>query len=97
MCKPIKRLVMISTVLVAAILPAAASARPILPDTAPFTASAFTVPAPTPPPAHAAAASAAGFHWDDAGLGAAGMLVLMGVGSGAAFAVRRRSTGPATS
>lgn len=97
MCKPIKRLIMLATVLAAAIIPAAVSARPILPDIQPFTASASTVPAPTQPPADAAAASATGFHWDDAGLGAAGMLVLMGVGSGAALAVHRRSTRPATS
>jgi hypothetical protein len=32
-----------------------------------------------------------GFQWDDAGLGAAGMLVLVGVGSGTVVAVRRRS------
>ena len=97
MSMPIKRLIMLATVLAAAIIPAAASARPILPDIAPSTASASTVPAPTQPPADAAAASATGFHWDAAGLGAAGMLVLMGVGSGAALAVRRRSTRPATS
>ena len=97
MCKPIKRLVMIATVLAAAILPAAASAGPILPDLEPYTASGYAVPAATPPPAHIAAASAEGFHWDDAGLGAAGMVVLMGVGAGATLVVRRRSTRPVTS
>ncbi len=34
-----------------------------------------------------------GFQWGDAGLGAAGMLVLLGAGSGAVVAVRRRSGG----
>jgi hypothetical protein len=34
---------------------------------------------------------AQGFHWDDAGVGAAGMLVLVGVGSSALVAMRRRT------
>ncbi len=97
MCKPIQRLVMIATVLAAAILPAVASAQRVLPDIVPFTTSASTALAPTPPAARAAAATSAGFHWDDAGLGAAGMLVLMGAGAGATLAVRRRSTRPVTS
>jgi hypothetical protein len=96
MCKTIKRLVMIATVLAAAIIPSVASARPILPDIAPFTASAFTAQAPTPPPAHAAATTSPSFHWHDAGLGAAGMLVLIGLGTGATVAVRRRSARPVT-
>ncbi len=39
----------------------------------------------------AATASPQGFQWDDAGIGAAGALVLLGVGSGAAVALRRRT------
>lgn len=31
-----------------------------------------------------------GFHWDDAGIGAAGMLVLLGIGAGSAGVVTRR-------
>jgi hypothetical protein len=97
MCKPIKRLAMIATVLAAAALPAASSARPALPDIEPYTVGAFTVQTPTPPLAHAAAARSTGFHWDDAVFGAAGMLALMGVGSGTVVAVRRRSARPVTS
>jgi hypothetical protein len=31
-----------------------------------------------------------GFHWGDAGIGAAGVLALMGIGAGATLVVRRR-------
>jgi hypothetical protein len=34
--------------------------------------------------------SQGGFQWGDAGIGAAGMIVLLGTGAGAAGAVRRR-------
>lgn len=36
------------------------------------------------------ATSQGGFQWGDAGIGAAGMMVLLGTGAGAAGAVRRR-------
>jgi hypothetical protein len=84
MCKFVKHLVMVATVLAAAIIPAAASARPVRPDIAPFSVS-------PPPVQHAPAAQAPGFSWHDAGVGAAGMLVLIGLGSGAVLAVRRRA------
>lgn len=73
----------------AAALPAGAQARP------------FFDPAPvhTAPPARvvtvAQAPSANGpasFQWDDAGIGAAGAIVLLGAGAGAATTIRRRRT-----
>jgi hypothetical protein len=87
MCKSIKRLVMIAIVLAAAIIPAAASARPVPPDIAPYSVG--------PPAAqHVSATPSSGFSWHDAGFGAAAMLVLIGVGTGAAVVMRRRSTRP---
>ena len=41
-------------------------------------------------PAGATATSQGGFQWGDAGIGAAGMIVLLGTGAGAAGAMRRR-------
>lgn len=38
------------------------------------------------------ATSPGGFQWGDAGIGAAGMVVLLGTGAGAAGAMRRRRT-----
>ena len=40
--------------------------------------------------AHAGATSHSPFQWGDAGIGAAGTIVLLGAGAGAAGAVRRR-------
>jgi hypothetical protein len=40
--------------------------------------------------ARAAASSSQGFQWDDAGIGAAGAVVLLGAGAVASGAVRRR-------
>jgi hypothetical protein len=47
--------------------------------------------APAPPPS-AAPAQAAGFQWDDAGIGAAGTVVLLGAGALSAGVARRRRT-----
>jgi hypothetical protein len=41
-----------------------------------------------------ATTSAGGFDWTDAGVGAAGMLALMGLGTGAVVASRRRLLAP---
>ncbi|HEV7176616.1 MAG TPA: hypothetical protein VGN29_14040 [Solirubrobacteraceae bacterium] len=38
------------------------------------------------------ASGPAGFQWDDAGIGAAGAIVLLGAGAGAATTIRRRRT-----
>ncbi|HET6868967.1 MAG TPA: hypothetical protein VFH80_23850 [Solirubrobacteraceae bacterium] len=84
MCKSIKRLVMIATVLAAAIIPAVASARPVGSDIEPFSVD--------PPAVHQVVATPTqGFSWHDAAFGAAGMLVLTAVGGGTMLAVRRHA------
>jgi hypothetical protein len=53
----------------------------------------LTAPARTAPNnsvRRTSASSPEGFRWDDAGIGAAGALALIGIGSGAAGAARRR-------
>jgi hypothetical protein len=53
----------------------------------------------TPPPADATptvAARSSGFHWEDAGVGAAGMLSVLGLGTGALVLGRRGRRGQAT-
>jgi hypothetical protein len=83
-CKSIKRVALVAILIAAVIIPAAASARPVGPDLAPFSVAP---PAVQP----VAATSSPGFSWHDAAFGAAGMLVLIAVGSGTALAVRRRA------
>jgi hypothetical protein len=89
MRKRSRRLLGLTAAIVTAVLPSAAAARPLyeLPGSS-FTADPPTFQTVAPPPA---AQADQGFQWGDAGLGAAGMLVIVGVGSGAAVAVRRRS------
>jgi hypothetical protein len=82
-----KRTLAAATVIITAGLPAVAVATPDgVPPGAPSTAS--------PPPVEIVATPAMnadpGFQWGDAGLGAAGMALLVGVGSGAAVVARRR-------
>jgi hypothetical protein len=89
MCKSIKRLIMIATVLGAAVLPSIAAARPDGPDR-PYSDASAAVQAIAPPEAQAVSTpSTDGFSWHDAAFGAGGMLVLIAVGSGAVLAVRR--------
>jgi hypothetical protein len=85
----IRRSFLAAAAMTAAALPAGAQARP------------FFDPAPvhTTPPARVAtvmqepeANGSAGFQWDDAGIGAAGAIVLLGAGAGAATMIRRRRT-----
>jgi hypothetical protein len=74
--------------IVAAGLPSAAAARPLYdPPGSSFTVAVPAVQTAAP---QAVAQTGQGFRWDDAGLGAAGALVLVGIGSGAAVAARRR-------
>jgi hypothetical protein len=71
----------------------------------PVAASARTFEMPQYPPAHAvpthsvvktaAVTSSGGFQWDDAGIGAAAMLALLGAGGSVTLAARRRRTMPA--
>lgn len=70
----------------AAVWPATAQAMPV--EDPP--ASSSSAPAPivsTPPPAAQAGSS---FQWGDAGIGAAGAIVLVGMGAGTAGVVRSR-------
>ena len=84
-----RRALAAAAVIVASSLPSAAAATPLYQhhDTGPVGATPVLQSVST----EAAPQASPGFQWDDAGLGAAGMLVLVGVGSGAAVAVRRRS------
>jgi hypothetical protein len=74
-----------TTLAVAAIVAPTASARPVeafLPDSV---NAGATDPAVT--------SSSPGFDWADAGIGAAGMLSLLGVGTGVAVVTRRARRG----
>lgn len=83
-----KRVVTAVAVIAVAGVPAAAVARPLEdPAGSSFSATPPVVQSSAPQPA---AQAEQGFEWGDAGVGAAGMLVLVGVGSGAVVAVRRR-------
>jgi hypothetical protein len=94
----IKRALAAAIVIAAVAAPTAAYARvnetqvggagvPVAP---PYTAGA---PAADQP----AATSSSGFQWGDAGIGAASLLVLISVGSGAAVGYRRRTQRPLAS
>ena len=98
MFKHVKRSAAAAIVVLAAGAPTAAYARFNLdPGTAPVVSSQ-TIQHPAPPPtAQAPASSSQGFQWDDAGIGAAGALVLVSVGSGTVLARRRRTHHPLTS
>jgi hypothetical protein len=97
MFKHIKRIVTATTVVVAAGAPSAAYARINLdPPTAPVVNSQTIQNAAPPPAAKASAPSSHGFQWDDAGIGAAGALALVSVGSGTMLARRRRTHHPLT-
>lgn len=67
-----------------ATVPMAASAKPIGPDPAPFTAQTTPIVHITTPPA-------SGFDWGDAGIGAAGGLAITMLGVGGALLVSQRS------
>jgi hypothetical protein len=81
-----KTRIAVAALVAAAIAAPSASARPS--DAAvPARASAATA---APDPAKAAIeARSNGFHWEDAGLGAAGTLTLLGLGTGALVLGRR--------
>ena len=65
-----------------AIAPAAASAKPVGPDPAPFTAQTTPIVQITTP--------SSGFDWADAGIGAAGGLAITMLGVGGALVVAQR-------
>jgi hypothetical protein len=90
MLKLTKRLLPAAVVIAAAIAPPAASARFNLDPPGAPAATQPARPAVTPSAARAEASSTQGFRWDDAGIGAAGIVVLIGTGAGAATLIGRR-------
>jgi hypothetical protein len=94
MFQPIKRILTAATVMLAVSAPSAAYARFVQDPPVPPAVSGQVQSAIVAFGQHATASSPEGFQWDDAGIGAAGMLVLAGVGSGAVVARRRRVHNP---
>jgi hypothetical protein len=88
--KLIRRQVVGGLVIAAASFPAAAQARFALSDPGGWSSSApaQVVGAPAVQPAGASAQS--GFQWDDAGVGAAAAVALLGAGGAASRVARRR-------
>jgi hypothetical protein len=85
---PTKRCSLALLAVAAGALPAAAQARPIFD---PPTVAQVSQQAPPSNVVQKPQASAStGFQWDDAGIGAAGAIVLLSGGAGAATAIRRR-------
>jgi hypothetical protein len=75
--------------------PAAANARPLDPVRPPVVTQNATDPDPSP--IVAPKTSSGGFDWADAGIGAATVLTVIGLGAGTALVVRRaRERRPAT-
>ena len=93
MFKLTKRIATAATVVLAASAPPAAYARLNLDPPAPApVVSSQTVQNPAPPSVRKASASSSPtFQWDDAGVGAASVLILVGIGSGTILARRRRT------
>jgi hypothetical protein len=83
----INRSLLTGLVIGAATFPAAAQAR--YAEDPPASASASAAPLVSTP--SVTTASQSGFQWGDAGIGAAGALLLVAIGSGTAVTVRRRS------
>ena len=97
MFRLIKRIATVATILAAASAPSAAYARTALnPGPAPAVSSQTVHNAAPPPAEQAQASSSQSFQWDDVGIGAAGVLALVSVGSGAMLVRRRRSHHPLT-
>jgi hypothetical protein len=95
MFKHIKRIATAAIVVLAAGAPSAAYARfELNPATGPDVNWQTIQNAAPPPAAKPSASSSQGFHWYDAGIGAAGALVLVSVGSGTMLAHRRRTHHP---
>ncbi|MGZ4232538.1 MAG: hypothetical protein ACXVUE_05170 [Solirubrobacteraceae bacterium] len=88
---PIKRSSLAVLAVAAAALPAGAQARPIFDPASDGPIGHREQPAqPANVVAQPQASVATGFQWDDAGIGAAGAIVLLSGGAGAATAIRRR-------
>ncbi|HEY2437002.1 MAG TPA: hypothetical protein VGH93_07460 [Solirubrobacteraceae bacterium] len=90
----IKRFLAVATLIVAAAAPSVAGAT-VLAAGAGSGGPAHPVIVVSAP--RASAPSSPGFQWGDAGIGAAGVLALAGIGTGAALMVRRRAQHPLAS
>jgi hypothetical protein len=95
MLKATKRTLIAAAVIAAAGAPTSAYARLNLDPESPAAHHRAQVVTPARParparPVAEAASAPRGFAWDDAGLGAAGALVLLGTAGSAAVIVRRR-------
>ena len=85
---PIKRSSLALLAVAAAALPAGAQARPFFDPPTVAQVSQSAQPANSAQQPETSAST--GFQWDDAGIGAAGAIVLLSGGAGAATAIRRR-------
>jgi hypothetical protein len=85
---PLKRPSLAVLAVAAAALPAGAQARPFFDP--PTVAQVSQQAQPTNVAAQPEASTSTGFQWDDAGIGAAGAIVLLTGAAGAATAIRRR-------
>jgi hypothetical protein len=96
MFKSIKRLLITATLILAVSAPSAAYA---MVQAAPggSSTSGQAQPSIISSAPRATVSSSQGFQWGDAGIGAAGVLGLVGVGSGAALVIRRRVRQPVAS
>jgi hypothetical protein len=90
--KTTKRALTAAAMIAAASAPSSAYARLNLDPETPLGHHQVRLVTPTRParPVAEAASPSPGFEWGDAGLGAAGMLVLVGTGAGTAAAIGRR-------
>ena len=87
---PIKRSSLALLAVAAAALPASAQARPIFDPPSAGQIGHRDQPAQPANVVQPDATASTGFQWDDAGIGAAGAIVLLSGGVGAATAIRRR-------
>jgi hypothetical protein len=99
MFKLTKRILTVATVVLAVSVPSVAYARPMFdpPGATPAVNSQTVQNAPLRTAGNGSASSPQGFQWDDAGIGAAGILALLSVGSVVIIARRRRTHHPLTS
>jgi len=99
MLKLTKRIATAAIAVLAASAPSAAYARINLdpPATAPAVSSQTVHNAASPSAPKASASSSQGIQWDDAAIGAAGVLMLVSIGSGTMLIRRRRTHHPLTS
>jgi hypothetical protein len=99
MLKLTKRIAIAAAVTLAVSAPSAAYARLNLnpPATGPAVSSQTVHNTAQLSAGKASASSSQGFQWDDAGVGAAGVLMLVSLGSGTMLVRRRRTHHPLTS